>query len=229
MDQNSTIPAASAPLNRKAISRLPHRSLRPARNGTKAEISLVDPGENSFVVKDTASRSWAVRTLLGPWQLNREERAYRLLAGIPGIPRLIGRPDRQSLALEYIPGRSLDTLRPGDVDGDFFDRLDRLLEAIHAKGVAHGDLHHRDILRGPEGGPFVVDFATSVVAGSGAAPLRRMLFEQMRKADLRAAAKLRRRLAPESSQRLPPRPYLYRIGRRLKKMIARSPHSRRDH
>jgi tRNA A-37 threonylcarbamoyl transferase component Bud32 len=216
-------------LTRKAISRLPRRSLRRGRNGTKAEISLFNADENPFVVKDTALRSWAVRTLLGPWQLNREERAYRLLAGIPGIPRLIGRPDRQSLALEYIPGRSLDTLRPGDVDGDFFDRLDELLDAIHARGLAHGDLHHRDILRGPEGKPFVVDFATSVVADSDAAPLRRRLFEQMRKADLRAVAKLRQRLAPGSTRELPPRPFLYRIGGRLKKMIVQSPGSRRDH
>ena len=165
MRQNSTIHAADASLDREGIARLAHRSLRPGRNGTKAEINLVDPGDNQFVVKDTANRSWAVRTLLGPWQLNREERAYRLLAGIPGIPRLLGRPDRQSLALQYIPGRSLDMLRPGEVDGAFFDRLDTLLAAIHARGVAHGDLHHRDVLKDPEGNPFVVDFATSVVAG----------------------------------------------------------------
>jgi tRNA A-37 threonylcarbamoyl transferase component Bud32 len=226
MRQNSTIPAARASLNRKDIAALPRRSLRPGRNGTKAEVSVVEPGETPFVVKDTASRSWAVRTLLGPWQLNREERAYRILAGTPGIPRLIGRPDRQSLALEYIPGRSLDTLHPGEVDGAFFDRLDKLLETMHARGIAHGDLHHRDILLDATGNPFVIDFATSLEAGAGANTLRRMLFKQMMKADLRTAAKLRRRLAPGSARALPPRPLLYRVGVRLKKTFIHSRHSR---
>lgn len=228
MRRNSTIPVSRAPLNRRGIAALPRRSLRPARNGSKAEISLVDPGETPFIVKDTASRAWAVRTLLGPWQLNREERAYRTLAGTPGIPRLIGRPDRQSLALEYIPGRSLDTLRPGEVDDAFFDRLDELLERIHARGIAHGDLHHRDILLDATGNPFVVDFATSLEAG-GANPLRRVLFKQMMRADLRAAAKLRQRLAPGSARALPPRPFLYRIGVRLKKTLLQSTRRRRDH
>ena len=228
MRQNSTIPAGRAPLNRKRIAALPRRSLRPGRNATKAEVSVVDPGETPFVVKDTASRSWAVRTLLGPWQLNREERAYRILAGTPGIPRLIGRPDRQSLALEYIPGRSLDTLRPGEVDGAFFDRLDNLLGMMHARGIAHGDLHHRDILLDAQGNPFVVDFATSLEAGAGANPLRRMLFKQMVKADLRSAAKLRQRLAPGSARALPARPLLYRVGVRLRKTLIHS-HRSRNH
>jgi len=229
MREKSTIPAVIASLSRKAISELPCRSLRRARNGTKAEVNLVDPGDCPFVLKDTARRSWAVRTLLGPWQLDREERAYRLLAGTRGVPRLLGRPDRQSLALEYIPGRSLDTLLPGDVDAAFFDRLDGVLDAIHARGIAHGDLHHRDILRDETGEPFIVDFATSVVAGGNANPLRRLLFGQMKAADLRAAAKLRQRFAPASARRLPPRPFLYRLGVRLRKALIPSSGRRRGH
>jgi len=218
-----------ASLNREVISALPRRSLRRARNGTKAEVNLIDPGDAQFVVKDTARRAWAVRTLLGPWQLDREERAYRLLAGARGVPAFLGRPDRQSLALEYIRGRSLDTLNPGDLDGAFFDRLDQVIQGIHSRGVAHGDLHHRDILRDETGEPYIVDFATSVVAGSGVNPLRRALFDQLRKADLRAAAKLRQRLAPASARALPPRPFLYRVGVRLKKALMPSAGRRRGH
>jgi hypothetical protein len=75
----------------------------------------------------------------------------------------------------------------------------------------------------------MVDFATCMLAGRDAAPLRRMLFDQMRKADLCAVAKLRHRLAPTSARELPPRPFLYRLGGRLKKAIAQAPRSRRDH
>jgi predicted Ser/Thr protein kinase len=228
MSRHNTI-SLPAPLSRARLATLPRRPLRKGRNFTKAEVDLVDSGQRPIVIKDTARRPWAVRRLLGPWQLDREERAYRRLAGTPGVPELIGRPDRQALALQYIPGKSLDALRPGEVDGAFFDRLEALVHAIHGKGIAHGDLHHRDILRGPGGEPYVVDFATSVLAGPGANPLTCLLFEQMKQADLRAVAKLRQRLAPAPGRELPPRPLLYRLGSRFKSAIAATRLGRRDH
>jgi predicted Ser/Thr protein kinase len=197
----------------------------------KATIDLVDSGQAPIVVKDLARRPWPVRSLLGPWQLDREERAYRRLAGTPGIPRLIGRPDRQSLAIEYIPGRSLDTMRRGDLDTIFFDQLEDLLLEMHRRGIAHGDLHHRDILQGSDGKPYVVDFATSMSAGPKVDPLLRLLFEQMCQADRHAVAKLRRRLTIGPAPEVPPAPLLYRLGGRLKKAIRPTPRSRgpRDH
>lgn len=204
-------------VTRAALADRPRRRLHAGRNPTKAVIDVVEVDGHPLVIKDVAERPWPVRALLGPWQLDREERAYRRLAGIPGVPRVLGRPDRQSIAIEYVPGRDLSSIRQGELPAVFFDRLERILEAMHAAGVAHGDLHRRDVLQGPGGEPHLVDFATSVVLGPDAGPLRRALFEQMRHADLRAAAKLRARLAPAAARSIPPRPALYRAGAALKR------------
>jgi tRNA A-37 threonylcarbamoyl transferase component Bud32 len=205
-------------LTRQTLAGRPRRLLHRGRNLSKGTIELIEVGERPVVLKDLSARPWPVRLVLGPWQLDREANAYRLLQGVPGTPRFLGRVDRQAIVLEYVPGRDLAAVKPGELSESFFDRLDRLLDAIHARGVAHGDLHRHDVLAGPGGQPYLVDFSTSLVAGPSADPLLRFLFDQMCRADHRAAAKLRHRFVRGSRREVPPRPGLYRIGERLKRV-----------
>ena len=189
---------------------------------TKAVVELARDGDRPIVVKDLAARPWPVRLLLGPFQLDREAEAYRRLSGLPGVPRFLGRIDRMAIALEYIQGPDLAAAHPGRIPASFFDRLDTLIESIHGRGVAHGDLSRRDVLIGPGGEPYVVDFSTSIIAGPDADPLVRFLFSQMCLADRRAAAKIRRRLTGDPAARVPGRRGLYRIGRGLKRLFDRA-------
>jgi len=205
------------PITRSTLASLPRRRLHDGRNPTKAVVDLVEIDGRRLVVKDLSGRPWPVRLVLGPWQLDREERAYRLLAGARGVPAFAGRVDRQAIALEYVDGRSLAGVRPGELGAEFFDRLEALVRSLHARGVAHGDLHRHDVLAGPGGEPFLVDFSTSVAIGPRGGPLSRLLFRQLCRADLRSAAKLRRRLLPARDTALPERPPLYRAGRWLKR------------
>jgi hypothetical protein len=85
--------------------------------------------------------------------------------------------------------------------------------------VAHGDLHHRDVLVNPAGQPHIVDFSTSVAAGPASGPVRRLIFSQMRQADLCAVGKLRRRLSGGPQRDLPARPALYSLGAILKRAL----------
>jgi len=206
-------------LTRESLAGRPRTRIHEGRNITKASVELVGVEGRPVVVKDVAGRPWPVRRLLGPWQLDREERAYVRLAGVPGVPRFLGRLDPQAIVLEYIPGRTLASIRPGDLPGSFFDGLDLLVEALHAAGVAHGDLHRHDVLEGPGGRPYLVDFSTCLVRGSGSGRLQRFLFDQMRRADLRAVATLRRRLSPLPGSPILPRPILYRIGAALRGLL----------
>ena len=197
------------------------RRLHDGRNRTKAVIDRVDAPEGVFVVKDVASRPFWVRALFGPWQLRREIRAYRRLAGLSGIPRLVGVVDRQAIVLEFIDGRPLQAMARGSIDAAFFDRLEELVRAVHGRGVAHGDLHHGDVLVGPGGRPFVVDFSTSWIGGPGSAWPARTIFGQMSRADLRSIAKLRRRYAAGEAPPPPPRPWLYRVAAGLRDRLRR--------
>lgn len=216
-------------LTRQQLAGMPLRPLHAGRNVTKASISLVEIRGRPVVVKDLAGRPAPVRWWLGPWQLDRECRAYRRLEGLPGVPRLLSRLDRQAIALEYIDGPALAILRRGDLQGAFFDQLERLVRAMHARGVAHGDLHRHDVLQGPDGAPRLVDFSTSLISGRGL--LRRLLYRQMCRADLRAVAKLRNRFLGPGAPPAPERPGLYRaghlLGRLLRSCRRREPRARR--
>jgi hypothetical protein len=207
------------PITRNALRSAPRRRLHDGRNITKGIVDLVEIDGRRIVLKDLSPRPWPVRLLFGPWQLDREERAYRLLAGERGVPAFVGRVDRQAIALEYVAGRSLATYRPGELGPGFFDRLDALVRSLHARGVAHGDLHRHDVLAGPGGEPYLVDFSTSVAVSRGSGRLARLLFRQLCRADLRSAAKLRRRLLPAQGSAVPDRPPLYRAGRWLKRSL----------
>ena len=219
MTGHLTIPPPAVPLTRDRLALLPRRRLHAGRNPSKAAVDLVTIEGREVVVKDLAGRPWPVRVLLGPWQLDRETRAYRRLAGSPGIPGWLARPDRLSIALTFVDGRTLADARPGEIPPSFFDELERRVAEMHRRGVAHGDLHHRDVLAGRDGAPYLVDFSTSLTIGPRAGAVRRFLFRQMCGADRRAVAKLRQRLLSEPGRALPPRPALYRAGRAVKRLI----------
>jgi serine/threonine protein kinase len=212
-------PELTTVLTRQTLETLARSRLHEGRNQLKAVVDLVEFAGRKVVVKDLLPRAWPVRLFLGPWQLDREECAYRALAGVPGTPAFLGRLDRQAIALEYVPGLTLASVRPGELKVEFFDRLDGLLAAIHARGVAHGDLHRHDVLAGPGGEPCLVDFSTSVTLSPFAGRIRRFVFRQLCRADVRSAVKLRRRLLPGSGVDLPRRPVLYRLGRWAKRAV----------
>jgi predicted Ser/Thr protein kinase len=125
--------------------------------------------------------------------LEREHRVYERLRGIAGVPRCLGFANGEELLLEYVPGPSLrDAQLTGAEREHFFAELLRVIRAMHDAGVAHGDLKRKDnILRGPGGQPFLIDFGTALVADERAGPLRLWLFRQACRVDLNAWVKLK--------------------------------------
>src|SRR5262249_34772319 len=134
----------------------------------------------------------------------REARAYERLAGLAGIPALVQVIDRHALALESIAGPPLRDVPRGTLPASFFDALAELVAAMHGRGVAHGDLHHGDVLVGPGDKPYLTDFSTAAFGGP--------LFAQWCASDLRGVAKLRRRWLGTGEPEAPERPGLYRMA-----------------
>ena len=99
--------------------------------------------------------------------LSRHERViYTALEGIEGVPRWLGpvgpsRRGEAGFAIEYIDAEPLDHV--GSPPEGFFDRLRELFDRIHARGVAYCDANKRsNILVGPQGRPFLIDFQISL-------------------------------------------------------------------
>lgn len=81
----------------------------------------------------------------------------------------------------------------------FFTRLLATIQAMHAAGVAHGDLKRKEnILVGPDETPWIIDFGIACQRGAGSGGLRRRRFELTRQIDLNAWIKLKHGTRPEA-------------------------------
>lgn len=124
--------------------------------------------------------------------LRAEAETYRRLADIPGIPHCYGLIDG-CLVLEHIDGPSLRSADASLTDRErFFAQLLETLETMHARGVAHGDLKRKDnVLVGPGGRPYVIDFGIAWRADPDAPRWRRAIFNTIRQMDINAWVKLK--------------------------------------
>jgi hypothetical protein len=163
------------------------------RNSSKADIVVYRVQDKCLALKDYSSRPWWLRWILGRWLIARESHAYRCAAGIPGLATFLGRPSPWALATEWIDGQTLrefGTDRP--VPPQLLPELRRILDELHARGIALGDLHRSDILIAANGEIRIVDLATAVCSGrigSG------WLFQHLRRQDKIALARLEAHVA----------------------------------
>ena len=168
----------------------PSLTLAAGRRGKGDVIRYALP-QGPVVVKDYAARSIVWRWL-GRLQLAREERAYRRLGELSGVPRWIGRIDRDAIAVEAIEGQPLAAHHDR---GALFSQLQAIVEQLHARGLAHWDLRsERNLLVRNDGGLVVVDFGSAFDLRRWPASLRRRLQAPDRSALLKW--KLRWEVAP---------------------------------
>jgi hypothetical protein len=120
----------------------------------------------------------------------RETGFMERLAGIEGIPVSLGAVSSGGAVLPHAVSRQWITghaLMPGErVDARFFPRFRRLLAEVHARKVAHVDLHKREnILVDDQGRPHLIDFQISFALPDGrlAAGLLRGLLGVLQRCD----------------------------------------------
>ncbi len=169
-------------------------------NARNPDVLLVDAGDRLVVVKDFAPRAAWVRATIGRWITRREMRAYRILAGHPAVPRLLGRIDALAFALEYRPGRRMSRRLAAELSPGFIDRLAEAVREMHARGVVHLDLRHRsNVLVDAREQPILIDFASAVMLRPRGFAARRVL-PWLARWDWGAVEKWRQRVEPESGK-----------------------------
>ena len=123
------------------------------------DVSLMRLGGRSLVEKTYRNKAWPVR-IVGILLISWEASIYSRLNGIAGIPVLTGRPDKCTLVTYYMGGENLrsTTRKP---DATYFEKLSRIIEEMHQRGVVHLDLRNRRNYGIDDGGlPYLVDFAS---------------------------------------------------------------------
>lgn len=167
--------------------------------GSRPDVLLVQHGQGKAVLKDHGACDPWFAKVLGPVLTWREARALTRLHGIRGVPELLGRPSPRSLLLEYLSATQLSDKENGKTDwGDFFQRLELLLDDIHERGVAHCDLRSPfNTLIDAEGRPVIVDFVASVSRGRPWNLVANWVFQRFARADKEALTKLKKSVASE--------------------------------
>jgi len=178
---------------------LPEALVGYIKRGTwnKADVLLALTREGRWVVKDYRGKPWIIRGP-GRMQLRREERAYRALEGLEGVPRLGRRIDRDAIAVEHVEGVRLPKFHKYRPQPELAARLAALLDRIHARGVVHNDIRSRDnILVTPAGTLFLIDFSSALLFGATGLR-RRLLMPLFEGAERRALLKWKSAIAPET-------------------------------
>lgn len=200
----------------------PRRRL-PGRHRFKADLAFYDLDGHAVALKSYAASAERPAVPGAKRSVEREARALVQASGLDGVARLLA-VSHERLAMTELPGRTLKDRADDPPPPEVFDRLDTLLDRLHAKGVAHGDLHRRDVLVDDDGAVSVVDFATSVLHDptSTQPPGRR--WRAAAALDRIAALRLRARAAGEDPDAAVRRSGLagaglWRTGRGLKRVL----------
>jgi len=170
----------------------------PGRNTTKADLLFYHQSDVPVAIKTYAPRPFWIRHLIGRWLIRRETAAYRAAAGVRGLPAFLGRLDAYSLATEWLDAQALPSFKGRLLEDRVFDRVGEILDALHGRGIAAGDLHHRDVLLADDGSVFVVDLAMAFVLGEKPGVVRRTVFQRLREQDRIALARMRARFTGRS-------------------------------
>lgn len=178
-------------------SELQSHVIRPIHTGKgfQSSVYLVDWNGEQVAVKDFAGTPIWFRRIVAPILVKREVRALQFLSGTKGIPRFVGRIDRLAFGMQYIEGTPISTFAKGELAPEVFPRIAEVVEAMHARGVAHGDLKRRsNLLLAPNGEIWIIDFAASVIARG---LLGRKLMPAVAEVDDKSLPRLKKFVAPE--------------------------------
>jgi hypothetical protein len=138
---------------------------------------------------------WAGRLMA-----DREVRHYGLLQDLENVPRLLGRVGKSAFAHSWVEGNDLLDQKDRLPD-DFFDRLEALLAAVHARGMAYIDMNKPDnVLIGTDGRPVLIDFQISWAPRRSWGPLgsvKRRLLAMFQESDRYHVRKLKRLYRPD--------------------------------
>ena len=207
------------------------KSKLPVARGHQGDLYAAEMNGHRLIVKSAHGNflsSWIRRRML-----RREHRAYDRLKDVQGIPRCFGIYDGRYLVLEAIRGQTLRNAIVEDPER-FYRMLFEIIEAMHSRGVAHGDLTRKDnILVDEENRPILVDFGVSSIFRRGWHPFNHLVFRFFSQHDLNAWLKYKynrhRELMTPEDARYHRRLLLDEIARRIKRAFAqprRSPAKR---
>lgn len=219
--------APIAEISMETVKPLLGECLHRARSSAQADLYPLQWEGRAALLKDFSARPLWIRIIWSRVIGAREFRALRRLKGTEGIPQLFARVGPDALLMEHLDARRLPKNREKPPSVEFFARLDRLMDALHERGIGHGDIRRLNILIDDKERPYLIDFATAVACRPGfGGVLKRFLFRRYKKIDRFNLARIKSELLPEAMtdadrEILASQPWYLKVGRFLKKNVYR--------
>lgn len=147
-----------------------------------ARVYRVDTPEGAFVIKDFRKSPWWIRWTWGRWMIAHEYDLMSRLQDLPGIPRKLFKVDAYAFGMELLPGTTLGDINQQNIETAnrrrrnetdetvrilpalYFRKLERLVAAMHRRGVTHLDTRNaKNVLVLPGDEPALIDFQSGII------------------------------------------------------------------
>jgi serine/threonine protein kinase len=183
-------------------------------SSTRPALYVIQENEVRAVVKDFSPNGYLYRNIIGRFLIWRESKAYRRLRELKGIPRYFRSIDGIALILEEIPGKNIEDVEKEKIlPKEFFEKLKKLVERIHERGLAHCDLKRApNIILGRDGHPYIVDWSASILKTESRVFPLNLLYRRFLLDDFNAITKIQLRHCPENVTSEEKRRYDHRSG-----------------
>ena len=188
-----------------------YRILR-SPSSTRPTLWAVEENGSRAVVKDFSRNGFLFRNVIGRFLIWRENKAYRRLRGLEGVPRFYNVIDGLAIVVEEISGGNIEGLeRENPLEETFFHDLRRLVERVHDRGLAHCDLKRApNVLIGENGKPYIVDWSASVSKSEFRFFPLNNIYKRFLTDDFNAITKIKLTHIPDSVSPEEKRRYYYR-------------------
>jgi tRNA A-37 threonylcarbamoyl transferase component Bud32 len=126
----------------------------------QANVYLINHGDQKIVIKDFSDAPCMVRCTFCRFAINREIRSMQQLQPLHITPRYLGKVGDYTYAMEYIEGENFKFKKHVN-SFQFLMNLQQAVSSMHDAGVAHNDLHGKNIIISSDGKFYFIDFASA--------------------------------------------------------------------
>lgn len=130
-----------------------------------ADVFKVITSQGVFVVKDFKKCPWWIRETYGRIMATREYKMMKTIEDIPGVPNKLFKLDGYAMGMAFLDSQTFSYYRQQHIKLPvaFFEQLEQLMQAIHARNISHLDSRNsKNVLVLTDGSPALIDFQSGI-------------------------------------------------------------------
>lgn len=204
--------------------------LKRGRGVFQPDLWVVDADGEPRVWKTWRRKNTIERCLYGKRLARREGEILQRLSDLEGLPRFLSHPDPWTIEMTLLDAEPVPEVKEGGgLTAVYFDRLWELLDGMHQRGINHGDLRRKNLMRAPGDAstPRMLDFTQSFSFTPPVVGIRARLLREAIRVDRVTFLKLKRWylgracLTPEEIADMEAIPWHLKAGQFLRKKMYR--------